>query len=141
LKKIAEKLAEQRERERLAKEDEEQRKKNERLEQLIKEKLGGNIDALLFGKSEGPSPSTTAPIPQGVQAMAVPTTGGDFLLQESPFNPDKFILGQLIPNIQSYPRVEDNSPVPPLKSISPMATDPPTFSLLPPPIQHSPIVS
>jgi hypothetical protein len=95
---------------------------------------------LLSGKSEGPSSSIPALIPQGVQAMAVPTTGGDFLLQESPFNPDKFILGQLILNVQSYPRVENNSPVPPLKSISPMATDPPTLSPLPPPIQPSPIV-
>jgi hypothetical protein len=38
---MVEKLAKQREREHLTKENEEQRKKNERLEQLIKEKLGG----------------------------------------------------------------------------------------------------
>jgi hypothetical protein len=31
--------------------------------------------------------------------------------------------------------------MPPLKSISPMATDPPTLSPLPPPIQHSTIIS
>jgi hypothetical protein len=78
-KKIAEKLAEQRERERLAKENEEQRKKNELLEQLIKEKLGGNIEAFLSGKLGGPSPSTPIPICQGVQNMAVPTTGENFL--------------------------------------------------------------
>jgi hypothetical protein len=60
-------------------ENEEQRKKNARLEQLIKEKLGGEIDALLSGKSEGPSPSTPAPISQGVQIMVVPAAGGDFI--------------------------------------------------------------
>jgi hypothetical protein len=68
-------------------------KKNERREQLIKEKLGGDIEVLLFGKSEGTSPSISAPILQGVQAMALPAAGGDFLSQESSFNPDKFILG------------------------------------------------
>jgi hypothetical protein len=72
--------------------------------------------------------------------MAVPTAGENFLPQESPFNPEEFIPRQLILNVQSYPRVEDNSPVPPLKSISPMATNPSTLLLLPPPIQHSPIV-
>jgi hypothetical protein len=66
LKKTAEKLAEQCERERLAKENEQPRKKNERLEQLIKEKLRGDIDTLLSEKSEGPSPSTPAPILLGV---------------------------------------------------------------------------
>jgi predicted phosphohydrolase len=96
LKKTAEKLAKQREREHLVKENEEQRKKNERLEQLIKEKLGGNIEALLFGKLDRPSPSTSAPILQGVQAMAVPAAGENFLPQESPFNPEKFIPGQVI---------------------------------------------
>jgi hypothetical protein len=134
LRKIAEKLAKQRERERLAKENEEQRTKNERLEQLIKEKLGGDIDVLLLGKSEGPFPSTPLLIPQGVQIMVVPVAGGDFISQESPFNPDTFIPGQLIPNVQSYPRVKDNSPMPPLKSISPMATDPPTLPPLSPSI-------
>jgi hypothetical protein len=103
LKKTAEKLAKQSERERLAKENEEQRKKNERLEQLIKEKLGGNIEALLSGKLDRPSPSTPAPILQGVQAMAVPAAGENFLPQESLFNPKKFIPDQVIPNIQSYP--------------------------------------
>jgi hypothetical protein len=72
--------------------------------------------------------------------MAVPAVGENFLPQESLFNPKKFIPGQLILNVQSYARVEDNSSVPPLKSISLMATDPPTLSPLPPPIQHSPIV-
>jgi hypothetical protein len=44
-------------------------------------------------------------------------------------------------NVQSYPQVEDiNSLVPLLKSISLMATDPPTLSLLPPPNERSPIV-
>jgi hypothetical protein len=85
------------------KENEEQRKKNERLEKLIKEKLGGNIEALLSGKLDGPSPSTPVPILQGVQAIAVPTAGENFLPQESPFNPEKFIPGQVIPNVQSYP--------------------------------------
>jgi hypothetical protein len=70
----------------------------------------------------------------------VPAAGENFLLQESPFSPKEFIPGQLIPNVQSYPRVEDNSPVPPLKSILPMATDPPTLPPLSPPIQCSPIV-
>jgi hypothetical protein len=70
----------------------------------------------------------------------MPVAGGDFLSQESLFNPEKFILGQLILNVHNYPRVEDNSPVPPLKSISPMATDPPTLSPLPPPNERSPIV-
>jgi hypothetical protein len=79
LKKIAKKLAEQHERERLAKENEEQRKKNKRLEQLIKEKLGGDIDVLLSGKFEGPSSSIPAPILQGVQAMVVPAVGENFL--------------------------------------------------------------
>jgi hypothetical protein len=79
LKKTTEKLAKQRERERLAKENEEQRKKNELLEQLIKEKLGGNIEALLSGKLDGPSPSTPAPIGQGVHTMAVPAAGENFL--------------------------------------------------------------
>jgi hypothetical protein len=140
LKKTAEKLAEQRERERLAKENEEQRKKNELLEQLMKEKLGGNIEALLSGKLDGPSPSTPAPILQGIQSMDVPATGENFLPQESPPNPDKFIAGQDIPIVQSYPRVEDNSLLPPLKSISPMATNPPTLSLFSPSIQRSSLV-
>jgi hypothetical protein len=61
-KKIAKKLAEQRERKHLAKENEEQRKKNELLEHLIKEKLGGNIEAFLSGKLGRPSPSIPAPI-------------------------------------------------------------------------------
>jgi hypothetical protein len=102
--------------------------------------LEGDIDALLSEKSEGPSPSIPAPILLGVQAMAVPVAGGDFLLHESPFNPEKFIPGQLIPNVQSYPQVEDNSLVPSLKSISPMATDPPTLLPLLPPNKRSPIV-
>jgi hypothetical protein len=72
--------------------------------------------------------------------MVVPATGENFLPQDSLFNPEKFIPGQLIPNVHNYPRMEDNSSVPPLKSISPMATDPPTLSPLPPPIQRSPIV-
>jgi hypothetical protein len=72
--------------------------------------------------------------------MAVPIVGGDFLSQESPFNPEKFIPGQLISNVQSYPRVEDNSPMPPLKSISPIVIDPPTLSPLPPPNERFPIV-
>jgi TRAP-type C4-dicarboxylate transport system substrate-binding protein len=95
-KKIAEKLAE---REHLAKENEEQRKKNELLEQLIKEKLGGNIEAFLSGKLGGPSPSTPAPIRQGVQDMAMPTVSENFLPQESLFNPEEFIHGQLILNV------------------------------------------
>jgi hypothetical protein len=142
LKKTAKKLAEQCERERLAKENEEQRKKNERLEQLmiVKEKLGGDIDALLSEKLERPFPSTPAPILQGVQAMAVPVAGENFLKQESPFNLEKFVPGQLIPNVQSYLRVENNSLVPLLKSILLMAIDPPTLSALPLLIQHSPIV-
>jgi hypothetical protein len=73
--------------------------------------------------------------------MAVLVAGGDFLPQESLFDPKKFIPGQLIPNVQSYPQVEDNSLVPPLKSISPMVTDPPTLSPLPPPNEHFPIIS
>jgi hypothetical protein len=140
LKKTAEKLAEQCERERLVKENEEQKKKNERLEQLIKEKLGGNIEALLSGKLDGPSPSILAPILQEVQVMVVPAVGENFLTHESPFNPEKFIPGQVIPNVQSYPRVDSYSSVPLLKSISPMAIDPPTLTPLPPPIQRSPIV-
>jgi hypothetical protein len=76
---MAEKLAEQHKRECLTKENEEQRKKNEQLEQLIKEKLGGDIDELLSEKSKGPSPTIPAPILLGVQAMAVPVAGRDFL--------------------------------------------------------------
>jgi hypothetical protein len=72
--------------------------------------------------------------------MAVPAAGENFLPQESPLNPDEFIVGQDIPIIQSYPRVEDNSSVPPLKSISLMATDPPTLSPFAHPIQRSPVV-
>jgi hypothetical protein len=140
LKKTAEKLAEQRERERLAKENEEQRRKNELLEQLIKEKLRGNIEALLSGKLDGPSPSTPTPILQGIQSMAMPAAVENFLPQESPPNPDEFIAGHDIPIVQSYPRVKDNSLVPPLKSISPMATDPPTLSPFAPSIQHSSLV-
>jgi hypothetical protein len=140
LKKTTEKLAEQRERERLVKENEEQRKKNKLLEQLIKEKPGRNIEALLSGKLDGPSPSTPSRIRQGVQAMAVPAAGENFLPQESPLNPNEFIAGQDIPVGQSYPRVEDNSLVPPLKSISPMATDPPILSPSAHPIQRSPVV-
>ena len=75
LKKTTKKLAEQHAREHLAKKNEEQKKKNELLEQLIKEKLGRNIKALLSRKLDGPSPSILAPILQGVQAMAVPTVG------------------------------------------------------------------
>jgi hypothetical protein len=133
-------LAEQCERERLVKENEEQRKKNELLEQLIKEKLGGNIEAFLSGKLGGPSPSTPAPIRQGVQDMAVPAAGENFLSQDSPFSLEEFIPGQLIPIVQSYPRIEDNSPMPLLKSTSPKAIDSPTLLPLPPPIQRSPIV-
>ena len=93
LKKIAEKLAEQREREHLAKENEKQRNKNERLEQLIKEKLGGDIDALLSKKLGWPSSSIPAPILQGAQAMAVPAVSKNFLPHESPLNLDEFIAG------------------------------------------------
>jgi hypothetical protein len=107
---------------------------------LSRRSLEGDIDALLSEKSEGPSPSIPAPILLGVQAMAVPVAGGDFLSQESPFNPKKFIPGQLIPNVQSYPRAEDNSLVPPLKSISPMTTDLPILLPLPLPNERSPIV-
>jgi hypothetical protein len=46
----------------------------------------------------------------------------------------------LIPNVQSYPQIEDNSPVPSLNSISPMATDPPTLLPLLPPNKCFPIV-
>jgi hypothetical protein len=38
--------------------------------------------------------------------MTVPAAGENFLPQESPFSPEEFIPGQLIPNVQSYPRVE-----------------------------------
>ena len=84
-------MAKQREREHLAKENEEQRKKNKQFEQLIKEKLGGDIDKLLSKKSKGPSPSIPALMLLGVQAMVVPIAGGHFLSQESPFNYEKFI--------------------------------------------------
>ena len=60
LKKTTEKLAKPRERECLAKEIEEQRKKNKLLKQLIKEKLGRNIEALLSRKLDGPSLSIQA---------------------------------------------------------------------------------
>lgn len=78
MRKTTEKLAKQHKRERLAKYVEEQRKKNKRLEQLIKEKLGGDIDALLSEKSEVPSSSIPAPVLLGVQAMALPLAGGAF---------------------------------------------------------------
>ena len=71
----------------------------------------------------------------------MPTPDKNFLPQESPLNPDKFMACQDIPIAQSYPRVENNSSVPPLESILQMATDPPTLSPFALPIQHSPIVS
>ena len=72
--------------------------------------------------------------------MVVPTMGENFLPQESLFNPEKFIPRQVIPNIQSYPQVMDNSSVPLLKSISLKVTDPPTLMPLSLLIQYSPIV-
>jgi hypothetical protein len=72
--------------------------------------------------------------------MAVLAAGENFLPQESPPNPDEFTAGQDIPIVQSYPRVEDNSLVLPLKSISLLAADPPTLSPFAPSIQSSPLV-
>jgi hypothetical protein len=72
--KVAEKLAMQQEKERLAKEAEDARNQVELLSQLFKRQCGGDIQALLAGNVQVPRPlpsvSIPAPTVQGVPSPA-----------------------------------------------------------------------
>jgi hypothetical protein len=80
--------------------------------------------------------STPAPSLQGVPSVAFLVAGGASKSQSSPFVAEESRFPPLMLENFSYPRVEDNSSVSPVQSISPMHTDPPN----PPADRTSPIV-
>jgi hypothetical protein len=142
--KTAEKLALQQEKDRIAKEREDSRRTIAYLQELLHEKLGGNIDVLLAGNPgvpiTEPSLSTPAPSIQGVPSVAFPVARGATGSQSSPFVYEESLFPTSMPENFSYPRVEDNSSVSPIQSISPMQTDPPNLPPSPPADRTSPIV-
>jgi hypothetical protein len=142
--KAAEKLALQQEKDRIAKEREDSRRTIAYLQELLHKKLGGDIDVLLAGNPGVPitEPSLSMPAPslQGVPFVAFPVARGAIGSQSSPFVSEESLFPPLMPEKFSYPRVEDNSSVSPVQSISPMQTDPPNLPPLPPADRTSPIV-
>jgi hypothetical protein len=84
--------------------------------------------------------STPTPSLQGVLSVAFPVAGGASRSQSSSFVAEESIFPPLMLENFSYPRVEDNSSISPIRSISPMQTDP--LNLLPslPCDRTSPIV-
>jgi hypothetical protein len=142
--KAAEKLALQQEKDRIAKEREDSRRTIAYLQELLQNKLGANIDVLL-ARNPGvpitePSLSTPAPSLQGIPSLAFPAARGATTLQSSPFVSGESPFPPSMPENFSYPRVEDNSSVSPVQSISPMQTDPPNLPSSPLADQTSPIV-
>jgi hypothetical protein len=142
--KTAEKLALQQKKERIAKEREDSRRTIAYLHQLLYKKLGGDIDSLLAGNLEVPvgEPTLSTPVPslEGVPSVAFPIAGGASGSQSSPLVAEESLFPPSMPENFSYPRVEENSSVSLLQSISPMQTDPSNFLPSPPPNSISPIV-
>jgi hypothetical protein len=137
-------LALQQEKERIAKEREDSRRTIAYLQQLLHKDLGKDIDSLLAGNLEVPvgEPTLSMPAPslEGVPSVAFPVAGGASRSQSSPLGPKEFLFPPPMPENFSYPRVEDNSSVSPLQSISPMQTHPPNLPPSPPVDLTSPIV-
>jgi hypothetical protein len=142
--KVAEKLALQQEKDRIAKEREDNRRTIAYLQELLQKKLGADIDVLLVGNPgvpiTKPSLSTPAPSLQGVPSLAFHVVRGATRSQSSPFVSEESLFPPLMPENFSYPRVEDNSSVSPVQSISPMQTDTPNLPSSPPADRTSPIV-
>jgi hypothetical protein len=98
--------------------------------------LAGNVQV------PGPLPSagTPAPTVQGVPSLAFVLPQGASISQSAPLIPIESIYGPSIMDSMSYPRVEHTYAVSPVKSLSPMETDPPILPPSPPLDNSSPIV-
>jgi hypothetical protein len=142
--KAAEKLALQQEKDRIAKEREDSRRAIAYLQELLHKKLGGDIDVLLAGNPGVPITEpflfTPAPSLQGVPSVAFSVARGATGSQSFPFVSKESLFPPSMPENFSYPRVEDNSSVSPVQSISPMQTDPPNLPPSSPTNRTSPIV-
>jgi hypothetical protein len=112
-KKIVEKLALQCEKEHLAKDAEDNKRKIALLLQLFQSKLGNDIDALLASNLQVPLPipflSTPTPLLPGILFVVFLPAKGPFGLQSSPFISEESIFWPSIPESLSYPQSEDNS--------------------------------
>jgi hypothetical protein len=122
--KITEKLALQQEKEQIAKEREDSRWTIAYLQQLLHKKIRRDIDSLLAGNLEVPveEPTLSTPVPslEGVPSVTFPVAGGASRSQSSPLGPEESLFPPPMPENFSFPRVEDNSLVSPLQSISPL---------------------
>jgi hypothetical protein len=98
--------------------------------------LAGNLGVPIIESTM----STPAPSLQGVPSVAFLVAGGASKSQSSPFVAEESRFPPLMLENFSYPRVEDNSSVSPVQSISPMHTDPPNLPPSPLADQTSPIV-
>jgi hypothetical protein len=98
--------------------------------------LAGNLGVSITK----PTLSMPAPSLQGVPSFAFPIVGGSSGSQSSPFIAEESLFLLSMPENFSYPRVEDNSSVFLVQSISPMHIDPPNLPPLPPADRTSSIV-
>jgi hypothetical protein len=87
-----------------------------------------------------PTLYTPSPSLQGVRSVAFPVAIGASGSQLSSFVVEESLFPLLMPESFSYPRIEDNSSVSPIQSISPMQIDPPNLPSSPPADRTSPIV-
>ena len=98
------------------------------LQELLHEKLGGNIDVLFAGNPRVSitklTLSTLTPLLQGIPSVAFLVAGGAFGSQSSPFNVEESLFPPSMPNNFSYRWVKDNLLVFPIQSIFPMHIDP-----------------
>ena len=78
--------------------------------------LAGNLEVLV----REPTLSTPAPLLEGIPSVAFLIAGGASRLQSSLLVAKESLFPLLMPKNFNYPRVEDNSSVSPLQSISPM---------------------
>ena len=129
--KTAEKLALQEEKDQIAKEKENSRCTIAYLQALLHKKLEGNIDVLFAGNLgvpiTKPTLSILAPLLQRVPSVAFPIAEGASRSQSSPFVAEESLYPLLMLENFSYSRVEDNSSISPMQSISPMHTNPPNL--------------
>lgn len=144
MRKTAEKLAAQAERERLAKDAEDAKNELARLQLLLKQQCGLDFRALLGKGIQVPGPlahaSTPAPTVPGVPSPSFVFPHGVCESQPPPVHPVDEVCGESTPGMLDYPRVEDNAETSSVKSLSPMQTDPPILPASPPPANPSPIV-
>ena len=84
--------------------------------------------------------SMPVPLLPRVPSVAFPVAGRAFGLQSSIFIVEESLFPLLMLENFSYPRIEDNSSLSPIQSISPMHTDSPNLPPSPPANRTSPIV-